>query len=180
MKTIITDVTLIDLLLVCKTLPKDEIEQIEAFTGQPFDPENIAVQTYTSGGLKWTCRIEDTGEPLVVGGYFQVGASIWRSFFLAGERAWKEYGGQVTHHAKEAIERIARGQEHIRLETICLASRKLAQRWYKRIGLEYEGPLRSYGVNGEDAVMYVKVHKPEVAVTPPQHDIEVPRQTYQH
>ena len=32
-KTEITDVTLIDLLVVCKGLPKDEIEQIEAFTG---------------------------------------------------------------------------------------------------------------------------------------------------
>lgn len=159
MRTILTDVTLVDLLIVCKGLPEDEIEQIEAFTGEAFDPEQVAIQIYTSGGLKWTCRIEETGEPLVVAGYFQVGATVWRSFMLANERAWQEFGGEVTHHVKEVIARVAQGQQHIRLETICLSTRKLAQRWYKRIGLTYEGTLQSYGFKGENAVMYVKTLK---------------------
>ena len=184
MKTIVTDTSLVDLLVVCRGLPQDEIEQIEAFTGQPFDVEEIAVQTYTMPGPKWTCRVRETSEPLVVGGFIQVGASIWRSFFLANERAWKEYGGEVTRHTKEAVEGIARGQEHIRLETIALASRKIARRWYERIGLEYEGTMRSYGVGGEDAVMYIKVHKPAdeapEIITPPEPEIVVPRQAYPH
>ncbi len=160
MKTILTEVTLIDLLTVCMGLPEDEIEQIEAFTGDKFDPEKVAVDIYVSGGMKWTCRVEETSEPLVVAGYSQVGASIWRSFMLANEHAWAEFGGEVTHHVIEVMERVAQGKEHIRLETICLATRKLAQRWYKRIGLERESEMQSYGVNGEDAVMYVKINKP--------------------
>lgn len=158
MKIIVTDVTLTDLLLVCTSLPEDEIEQIEAFTGNIFDPEEVAVQIYVADGLKWTGRVEETNEPVVVAGYFKVGASIWRSFMLANERAW-EFGGEVTLHVKAAIEKIAQGNEHIRLETVCLEKRKLAQRWYKRIGLEYESTMKGYGVGGEDAVMYVKVNK---------------------
>lgn len=159
MKTILTDVTLTDLLIVCTGLPEDEIEQIEAFTGNKFDPQEVAVQIYTAGGMKWTCRVEETNEPIVVAGYFKVGASIWRSFMLANTHAWEEFGGEVTHHVKDVIEQVAQGKEHIRLETVCLSTRKLAQRWYKSIGLTFESEMQSYGVNGEDAVMYVKTLK---------------------
>jgi hypothetical protein len=179
MKTIVTETNLIDLLVVCKSLPEDEIEQIEAFTGEEFDVESIAVSTYNMPGPRWTCRIAETGEPLAIAGYIQVGASIWRSYMLANERAWKEFGGEVTHHVKEVIENLARGQEHIRLETIALESRERARRWYDRVGLEYESTLRSYGAGGEDAVMYVKVHKPAEIIAP-SGDIEVPRQAYPH
>lgn len=158
MKIIVTDVTLTDLLVVCTSLPEDEIEQIEAFTGEVFDPEQVATQIYMTNGLKWTGRVEKTNEPIVVAGYFKVGASIWRSFMLANERAW-EFGGEVTYHVKGAIEKIAQGNQHIRLETVCLETRKLARRWYGSIGLSYESTMQGYGVGGEDAVMYVKVHK---------------------
>lgn len=159
MKTHITDTTLIDLLLVCKELPADEIEQIKAFSGnENFDPEDSAAQIYTSDRIKWTCRIKETGEPLVVAGYFQVGVGVWRSYMLARELAWTKYGAEVTKHVNSVIESMAK-QPNIRLETICLASRKKARAWYERIGLEYESTLRSYGANGEDAVMYVKTEQ---------------------
>lgn len=164
MKTILTEVTLVDLLTVCMDLPEDEIEQIEAFTGHSFDPEEVAADIYVSGGMKWTCRVEETSEPLVVAGYSRVGAGVWRSFMLANEHAWAEFGGEVTHHVIDVMERVTQGKEHIRLETICLATRKLAQRWYKRIGLERESEMRSYGVKGEDAVMYVKTNKVSIEV----------------
>ncbi len=159
MKTILTEVTLVDLLTVCMGLPEDEIEQIEAFTGNAFDPEQVAVDIYVSGGMKWTCRVEETGEPLVVAGYSQVGANVWRSFMLANKHAWEEFGGEITYQVKDVIEQVAQGKEHIRLETICLSTRKLAQRWYKSIGLTFESKMQSYGVGGEDAVMYVKTNK---------------------
>lgn len=159
MRTILTEVTIVDLLTVCMSLPEDEIKQIEAFTGNAFDPEQTAVDIFVSGGMKWTCRVEETGEPLVVAGYSQVGVNVWRSFMLASEHAWEEFGGEVSHHVIEVMALVAQGKEHIRLETICLSTRKLAQRWYKRIGLTLESKMQSYGVGGEDAVMYVKTNK---------------------
>ncbi len=161
-KTEITDVTLVDLLVVCKGLPEDEIEQIEAFTGEPYDPENIAVKTFTSDGVKWTCRVKETGEPLVVAGFFQVGVSTWRSFMLANDRAWAEFGAEVTQHCKEIVDKVAESDEFIRIETICLETRARATAWYPSIGLKFESVLRNYGVNGEDAVMYVRVNEPSV------------------
>lgn len=159
-KTIITDVSLVDLLVVAKGLLQEEIEQLEAFTGDDFDPEKTAIQIYSSGGVKWTCRVEETGEPLVVAGYFQVGVSTWRSFMLATDRAWAEFGTEITEHVTEVVERLAASDEFIRLETVGLEGRERALRWYERIGLTYESTMRSYGVRGENAVMYVKVNEP--------------------
>ena len=153
-KTEITDVTLVDLLVVCQGLPQDEIDQIEAFTGNAYDPEQIAVQTYSSNGIKWTCRIKETAEPIVVAGFFQVGVSTWRSFMLASDLAWDEYGMEVTLHSRAAVKNLIRGEQHIRLETICLAGRDKALEWYPKIGLEYESTMPGYGVNGESAVLY--------------------------
>ena len=164
-QTIVTDTTLVDLLVVCKGLSEEEIEQLEAFTGNAYDPEQVAVQTFSSGGVKWTCRVEETSEPIVVAGYFQVGVSTWRSFMLATDRAWAEFGAEVTDHVIEVVDKIAGSGEFIRLETICLQSRAKAQKWYRTIGLEYESTMRSYGVNGENAVMYVKVNEPSLIET---------------
>jgi hypothetical protein len=162
MKTEITDMTLVDALVVCKGLPEDEIRQIEAFTGGRFDPEEVALSVKNNPtNLKWTCRVIETGEPLVVAGYTPIGPSLWRSFMLANARAWDEYGGEVTLHSRDTLEKLARGNPNIRLETICLAEREQAQRWYKRIGLKYESTLQSYGANGENAVMYVKTLREE-------------------
>lgn len=162
MKTQLTDVTLVDLLMVAQALPQDEIEQLEAFTGNPFDPEQLATQIYTSGGIKWACRVIETAEPMVVAGYFKVGVSTWRSFMLATDRAWTEHGREITDHVKGVIQKLADSDEFIRLETICLEGRERAMEWYGKIGLTREGVMRSYGVKGENAVMYVKINQPSL------------------
>ena len=157
MKTEITDVTLVDLMVVAQSLAEKEIEQLEAFTGNAFDPEELAVKIYSSGGIKWTCRVIETGEPIVVAGFFQVGVSTWRSFMIPGDRTWAEFGAEVTEHTKEVIERVAGSDPYIRIETVCLEDHEDARKWYPSIGLEFESVLRSYGVNGENAVMYTQV-----------------------
>lgn len=159
MKTIVTGLSLTDAIMVCKAIPDDEIEQIELLSGMQYNPEDLAVRIFQSTGLKWTCRIAETNEPLAVGGYEKVGVATWRSFMLANERAWAEYGREVTQHVIDVIKKLCTGEQNIRLETICLATRERARRWYETIGLEYESTLRGYGVHGEDAVMYVKVYE---------------------
>ncbi len=156
-KTEIRDTTLVDILIVCRNLPQDEIDQIEAFSGDPFDAQNMAVQVMSMPGPKWTCIEKEKGEPIVVAGFFQIGPTIWRSFMLASDLAWDEYGMEVTLHSRAAVKKLIRGEQHIRLETMCLASRDKALEWYPKIGLEYESTLPGYGVNGESAVLYTAI-----------------------
>lgn len=155
-KTEIRNTTLVDTLIVCNDLPQDEIDQIEAFSGGIFDPQDMAVQIMSMGGLKWTCYDKETKEPLVVAGFTQLGATLWRSFMLASQKAWAEYGVEVTLHCRRAVKELVQNKQHIRLETMCLASRDKARAWYPKIGLEYESTLPAYGATGETAVLYTK------------------------
>jgi len=155
-KTDVRDTRLVDILVVTNDLPQDEIEQIEAFSGGVFDPQNMAVQIMSMGGVKWTCYEKETGEPLVVAGFVQIGATLFRSFMLASNKAWDEHGLEVTLHCRRAVKNLVQGKQNIRLETLCLASRDKARKWYPAIGLEYESTMPAYGAAGETAVLYTK------------------------
>jgi len=155
-KTDVRDTRLVDILVVTNDLPQDEIEQIEAFSGGVFDPQNMAVQIMSMGGVKWTCYEKETGEPLVVAGFVQIGATLFRSFMLASNKAWDEHGLEVTLHCRRAVKNLVQGKQNIRLETLCLASRDKARKWYPAIGLEYESTMPAYGATGETAVLYTK------------------------
>lgn len=157
MKTILTDQTIADLLIVLKALPQEEIDQIEAFGGDKFDIDTMAMQLANSNGPRWTIRLKDTGEPIAVAGLFQVGTSVWRTWFMANQRAWDEFGREVTVHvAKTRKEILNRAPEHARIETLALASRqRKVFEWYEACGMVYESTMLGYGVNGESAVMYV-------------------------
>lgn len=155
-KLVKTGTTLVDLLIVAKAIPEDEKQQLLAFGGNP-NPEAIAVGVYNNATFMWTGRLDTTGEPLVVGGYTQVGPTIFRSFFLANPRVWAEYGKEVTALTIEAIEEIKESLGFCRLETYCLPERELARKWYERIGLAFDAELKGFGVNGESAVLYSTV-----------------------
>ena len=155
--TQITDTTLVDLLIVARSLPQEEIDQLEAFTGNEFNVEDLAVQIHTSGGMKWTGRVIETREPIFVAGFFQVGTGIWRSFMLPGDRTFSaEYAGEVTRHVAGVMEEMAVSNPYIRIETICLEERERVRAWYPKIGLAYESTMPNYGAQGENAVMYTK------------------------
>ena len=153
MKTVITDLKLADILVVCRALPEDEIQQINAFS-DGFDPDQMSVSMFNAPGPKWAIRIKETGEPLVVGGLVPLGPCVWRTWFLANQRAWDEYGKEVTIHTARTRKELLKGVDHARIETLCLATRKKACQWYEACGMKYESTMHGYGINGEAAVMY--------------------------
>lgn len=156
MKTEITDMTLIDVLDVCRDLPADELEQIKAFTGAPLDPESLAVNLAATQGPRWAIRAPD-GEPLAVAGLQHLAGSTWRTFMLVKSKAWAKRPGEITRQTRELIRRVLEAASNVRLEVVCLARRRQAQNWYEKIGLSYESTLHGYGTSGESAVLFVKV-----------------------
>lgn len=156
----ITNTTLVDILMVTKTLAEDEVKQIEAFSGQAVSADQLTISLMNSAAMMWTARLIEGGEPLVVGGYVQTGPTIFRSFFLANPRVWAEHGSEITDLTRDTIEKILENSEYARLETYCLLEREDAQKWYEKIGLSKDGVLHGFGVKGEDAVLYSTVKKP--------------------
>lgn len=154
-----TGTTLVDLLMVAKTIDAGEAAQIEAFGGTT-DPERIAVTILQAAAFMWTAREIDSGEPLAVGGYVQTGPTIFRSFFLANPRVWEEHPREITEMARDTIEEIKGAFEYVRLETLCLSTRpRQVPEWYEKIGLKYDATLEGFGVKGQDALLYSAVGK---------------------
>ncbi len=145
-----------DIMYVACQLPADEWEQIEKF-GVGRDLDSLVTRTMLIGGPRWAYVDDerDADKALVVGGFIPQRKGVYQSWFLASKQAWALYGRQVTALAKERLSwMMTEGGAH-RVETVCLASRKLAQRWYKSTGLRFESTLTGYCIDGSDAVMFV-------------------------
>lgn len=159
MKTlnIIEQPGLATLAAVCYDLPEEEKVQYRALIGQGYDAEGMAATLLLIPGPKWgIANADDT--PIVVGGYTQERPGVWRSWMLAREVAWAEYGEEVTNIVQGVMEMMFADFKAHRLETLCMADRVKARRWYERhLGLQCEGVLRAAGVAKEDVAVYAKV-----------------------
>ena len=145
---------LTDAIFVAERIPVDEIQQVEAFTGIPYDAEQLALWFH---GTQFKIACQDSTSPIALCGFSSVGPGVYRTFFLATEYAWSEHGKELTHLTRSGMQEIIAREGIRRLETLCLASRKRAQTWYKMLGLVYESTLKSYASNGEDAVMFTYI-----------------------
>lgn len=136
---------------IADKLPQDERDLFKITTGFEFDSKDFLVALAEMPGdhkLIWA-----GDKPIAVGGFIPQRPGVVRTWFMATEESWKDYGRELTDLCCELME----DQLAHRIETVTLADRAEVRAWYERIGLTYESTLRGYGCNGEDAVMYVAV-----------------------
>lgn len=145
---------LTEMLLVCSALPADEREQYAAFTGSEYDFEAAAARWFNVPGPKWV--IQADGRPIVVAGFIEIRPGVWQDWMFSTPAAWDEHWRSVSKFSRRVMDRMLQEHAH-RLQCVSLASRHAAHRWYRVLGLEYEGTLRGYGVNGEDAMMFARL-----------------------
>lgn len=147
---------LIDFLQVCSRLPEDEREQYEAFTGEKFDPEYVAAVYSLRPGPAWVGVVD--GTPIAVAGFDMIRPGVWQDWMFSTPDAWTAHWREVTKLVRRTMGLMLQEGAH-RLQCVSLASRIHAHRWYRPLGLELEGTLRGYGVNGEDALMFARLRK---------------------
>jgi hypothetical protein len=138
-----------DFQLVTNDLRPDEWEQIVKFAGIHFPKDLVILPgrnfTYFAPGMEY--------RPLVVGGFQFTRPGVMRSWFLCSDFGWRSAGWAVSRCTSSNIDfMFESGMD--RVETICLASRKLAQRWYRTLGMRLDPT--PFTINGHAAVMYVK------------------------
>jgi hypothetical protein len=149
--------SLVDLLWICHKLPTDEREQWEVLTGMEYEPDRMASEFFNRPHPKWTVFAGD--EPIMAAGFSELRPGVWQDWALTTPAAWDTHWRGVTKAAKRVMDFMLREHAH-RLQCVSLASRIHAHRWYRPLGLELEGTLRSYGVNGEDALMFSRLRSP--------------------
>ena len=146
--------SLTDFMYICENLPEDELRQIEAMSGEGFDPDEAAISCHLAPGPKWVA-IDEEGRPLAVGGCSQLRKGVWQTWMLVPDSTWET-------HARDLTKQVAFLQKQMqdnghRIQTLVLSDRTRAKAWYDTLGLECEGTLREYGAGGEDFDMYSTV-----------------------
>ena len=152
---IYTNPLLLDFIKVCAQMPKDEREQLEAFTGQPYDIDGAAIGNFSVQGPKWVIKAD--GEPIVIGGFVPQRPGVWRDFMLTTPGAWEKHWFPVTRFCRRAMDWMLTSKQAHRLECISHHSREKAFNWYRVLGYNREATLYGYCANGADAVIFSRV-----------------------
>lgn len=141
---------------LCERARPDEIEQFEALTHTPYDPEAAAVAFWRSG--KWSLAVaHPNGEPAAAGGYEQVQPGVWQSWMVGTVKGWEEMWIDIHRTTRFLTEALVDSGLARRLQTNALAKRAEALEWYTRLGLQYEGTMRGAGAMGEDVAWFGRV-----------------------
>lgn len=146
--------TLVDLITVCRQMPQDEREQIQAFSGEQYDADQVAASYHLFDGPKWTLCADD--RPLLVAGFTELRPGVWQDWMFSTPSAWDPHWWTTTKQSRRVMDAMLRTVAH-RLQCVSLASRIQAHKWYSALKLEREGVLRGYGANGEDAIMFSRL-----------------------
>lgn len=153
MSLILRDPNLVDTALCAMNLLQSDHDQWLEFGGLEYiNRDAIALECWGYSGPKWAICTED-GMPLAVAGCRQMRLNVYQSWFLSGTELWT-HGKAVTEITRKVMLEMLDTGAH-RIETLCLASRKDARRWYEDVGLHFEAEFKHYGVSGETAVQYV-------------------------
>lgn len=149
------DPSLADFILVCGDLCPDEIEQYEAFTGQTYNPSQVAALFSLHQGPRWVLTAD--GEPIVIAGFDEIRPGVWQDWLFSVPAAWgPEHWRTVTRKCRKHMDVMLRTVAH-RLQCVSLASRTRAHRWYGALGLQEGGRLPQYGAQRQDALMFHRV-----------------------
>lgn len=147
--------TVLDLLSVCRYIVTDELGQEHAFLGQALDSESRALRTWHFPGPKWAVA-DESEQAIAAGGFIEKRPGVAESWFLSTSDTWKH--ADVTDLVK-SVKDGALVETYHRVETVSLASRERAHRWYARLGMQKEATLKKYCADGQDAVLFVSTRE---------------------
>lgn len=155
-----TNPMLLDYVKVCILMPEDERQQIEAFVGEKYDIDSVAVGNFMVPGPKWVIKTSDD-HPLCVGGFKQQRPGVWRDYMLTTPEAWeKRYAFSVTRTCKRVMDAMFSSYQAHRLECIAPAARLVQRpeliRWYRHLGYISEGVRKGYCADGSDAMAFAR------------------------
>ena len=149
---------LLDFIKVCAKMPDDERAQSEAFSGQEYSVDRVAVAHFTAPGPKWVGKLDDE-TPIFIGGFIERRPGVWHDFMINTPTAW-EHWFQTTRICRRVMDAMLMTDAH-RLQTVVpvprLTSRPELVRWYKVLGYNREALLHGYCANGADAVVFSRV-----------------------
>lgn len=150
--------TVADIAYLCQRMRADEQDQFCALNNlAEYDANAAARQLVALPGMAF-CLLADDGLPVAAGGFVQVRPGVWQSWMVGTEDGWEKHWRDLTKACKRVMRGLLDSGTCHRIETVALASRTKAGRWYmKSLGETFEGVQRGWFPDGRDAAWYAKV-----------------------
>lgn len=146
-----------DLEFVATHMRADERAQWCANTGRTeYDPWLCARALAAQPGPQFTLLCP-SGRVLAVGGFIEQRPRVWQTWAAAIEGAWDLYWPDITAHCREQMDRLFQTGQAQRIETVALASRTAAHRWYRKgLRQKHEATMPCFFADGQAAVLYAR------------------------
>ncbi|MGH8032030.1 MAG: hypothetical protein ACREO8_06600 [Luteimonas sp.] len=142
---------------IAASLRPDEALQFAAFTGMSrYEPNILARALIATPGPAYAL-IDRNGEAVAIGGFERLREGVWDTWGIGTLEGWSKHWYAITRESRRQMEHVFNSGAH-RIQIIAHASRTDAHAWYARgLRMQYEGVLRGYCANGDDAVVYAQV-----------------------
>jgi len=141
---------------MCATVRgQNELKHFELLNGPPVDERFVCQLAQYSTANVALVAAKDPGRALVVAGFIPQRPGVLRTWMLATDEAWRNYGSELTTYTEVGIG--VQLQKAHRIETICLDSHEQAKAWYPALGLKQEATLAKYCSDGSDAALFVRL-----------------------
>jgi len=149
--------SLSDLEFIALHMRADERAQWCALTGAAeYDPWLCARSLAAQDGPQYVL-LDSQQQPIACGGFVEHRPRVWMTWAAAVEGAWALYWPDITAHCREQMDALFTSGRARRIETIALASRTAAHRWYRKgLRQQYEGTHPCYFADGQAAVTYAR------------------------
>lgn len=151
--------SLSDIEFVALHMRADERAQWCANTGRAdYDPWLCARTLAHQDGPQFTL-LDPDGTIIAVAGFVPQRPRVFQTWAAAVAGSWEAgYWRDITAHCRDQMDLLF-ADDAQRIETIALASRTEAARWYRKgLRQQFEGTMRRYFADGQDAVLYARTH----------------------
>jgi hypothetical protein len=151
----VVETSLPDLVVLCRNLRPDDREQLAALFGDVSD-DSLAAMIMLKSGPKFTV-LNEQGMPVCAGGYEPVADGVMQSWMIGNDEGWTLHWRTLTKAARWMMDTLLEGGVR-RLQTMALASRSAACRWYTgSLKMQPEGVMRGFGRGGEDVAIFSRL-----------------------
>jgi len=106
----------------------------------------------------FACTASDEAGVILVAGVYELYPGVAECWGLIGKR-FGEYSISIHRKALDILETLHNDYGYYRLQMMCQADFKEANRWARMLGFKEEGVMRRYGIWDTDYVLYAKIQE---------------------
>jgi hypothetical protein len=145
-----------DFVHLARRMRADEIAQFIAIAGLTEYHADTAARAFANIRGPAYVLVDAAGYPVLAGGFEPLRPGVFEGWHVGTDAGWAEHGRSFVRVCRRLLTQILAGDAH-RVQTVALASRTHAHRYYAALGMRCEGVLAKHFTDGQDGHLFARV-----------------------